>query len=175
MSLGKLARRFFVPSSLVSLYYFIKFGCKISLRAEVELSPWLKIGKNTRIGSFTKIKASSGPLEIGSNCSVGVGCSIGSGKGGLFIGDDCLIGSNVSIIGSSYKFDDVNIPMRLQGFNSKGVKIGNDVFIGNGACINHGAVIGSGVVVAPNSLVTGRIPENSIIQGAPAKVVFVRR
>ncbi len=38
-----------------------------------------------------------------------------------------------------------------------------------------GAQVGDGVIVAPNSVVSGRIPDNAIVQGNPAKVVFTRR
>jgi acetyltransferase-like isoleucine patch superfamily enzyme len=31
------------------------------------------------------------------------------------------------------------------------------------------------VIVAANSVVAGKIPDNAIVQGNPAKVVFIRR
>ena len=100
MEIGKVIRRFLIPSVFVSLYYWLKFGCKISPRAEVELSSNLRIGRNTNIGSFSKIKVSDGPLTIGKNVSIAVGCDIGSGEKGIVIGDDCLIGPHVNIIGN---------------------------------------------------------------------------
>ncbi len=175
MKISKLIRRFFIPSIVVSVYYFLKYRCKVSTRAEVELNSNLVIGKNTQISSFTKIKASDGPLVIGRDCSIGTGSSIGSQAGGIYIGNDCLIGNNVCIIGNSYKFDKLDVPFRIQGHKSIGVKIADNVFIGSGAVINDGVEIGSGAMVTPNSFVTGKIPENAIVQGAPAKVVFIRR
>ena len=44
MNAGSFARRFLVPRWGVSLYYFLKYRCRVSTRAEVELSPFLKIG-----------------------------------------------------------------------------------------------------------------------------------
>ena len=175
MIITKLIRRFLVPSIVVSVYYFFKYRCKISARAEVELSSNLVIGKNTQISSFTKIKASDGPLVIGRDCSIAAGTNIGSATGGVYIGNDCLIGNNVSIIGNTYKFDQLDVPFRIQGHKSIGVKIADNVFIGSGAVINDGAEIGMGAIVVPNSFVTGKIPENAIVQGAPAKVIFIRR
>ena len=70
MQVSKIARRFLVPSSIVSIIYGIKYGCLISHRAEVELSKNLTIGKRTQIGSFTKIKASDGKLDIGEDCFI---------------------------------------------------------------------------------------------------------
>ena len=37
------------------------------------------------------------------------------------------------------------------------------------------ADIGPGTIVTPNSVVSSRLPENSIAQGNPAKVIFTRR
>lgn len=34
-----------------------------------------------------------------------------------------------------------------------------------------GTEIGSGVIVAPNSVVSSRIPKNTIIMGDPAKII----
>ncbi len=175
MNLPLMARRFLVPHCLVSLYYFIKFGCKVSLRAEVELSPLLEIGRRTEISSFTKIKASHGPLRIGANCFVGVGCFIASHQGGVVIGDDCLISPNVTILSNNYNYQRLDIPIWRQGSTSKGVRIGNDVWIGSGACVLDGALIGSGVIIAPNSVVSGTIPDLAVVQGNPARVIFTRR
>jgi virginiamycin A acetyltransferase len=55
------------------------------------------------------------------------------------------------------------------------VRIGNDVWIGSGACVLDGARIGSGVIVAPNSVVSGTIPDQAVVQGNPARVIFTRR
>jgi acetyltransferase-like isoleucine patch superfamily enzyme len=135
----------------------------------------LRIGAGTKIGSFTKIKASEGPLEIGAEVSISVGCDISSGASGVFIGDDCLISSHVHIIGNNYNYDRIDIPIRLQGTSSKGIRIGSNVWVGAGACILDGSLIGDGVIVTPLSVVSSRIPENTIIQGNPAKIIFKRR
>lgn len=82
-----------------------------------------------------------------------------------------MIGPNTSIIGNSYKYDRVDVPIQEQGITSKGIKIGNNVQIGAGTCIVHGTEIGSGVIVAPNSVVSSRIPKNTIIMGDPAKII----
>lgn len=175
MTLNKIIRRFLVPSPLITLIYLVKYKCKVSPRSEVELSPLLKIGKGTQISSFCKIKATDGPLEIGAKVSIGTNCFISSDKGGVTIGDYAMIGPNVTIIGNNYKYDKLDVPIYLQDKTSKGVKIGNNVWLGAGAAILDGATIGDGAIVAPNSVVSGRISENVIVQGSPAKKVFQRR
>jgi acetyltransferase-like isoleucine patch superfamily enzyme len=175
MELGKVVRRFLVPSVVVTAIYAFKYGCLISPRAEVELSPLLKVGKGTQVGSFTKIKASDGPMDIGHSSSIGNNCFITADFGGVSIGEYAMIASNVSIIGANYRYDDLEKPICQQEKTSKGIQIGRNVWIGAGTVVLDGSVIGDGVIVAPNSVVTGKLPDNVIAQGDPATVVFERR
>lgn len=171
-----LLRRFLLPPPAVSLLYFFRFGALVSPRAEIDYSPWVVLGRKTRIGSFSKIKASDGPLRIGARVDIATGCFITSHSQGIAIGDDTLIGPHVCIICSHYRFDRLDQTFREQGAASdKGVTIGCNVMIGAGACLLEGADIGDGVIVAPHSVVTSRIPANTIVKGDPARVVFQRR
>lgn len=175
MSPAKLVQRFLLPSFVVSLIYAFRFGALISHRAEVELSPLLKLGKRTKISSFTKIKASDGPLTIGERVSIGTGCFIHASSGGVTIGDDSMISPNVSIVGNNYRYDRLDIPIQQQEAVSKGISIGKDVWIGVGCAILDGASIGDHVIVAPNAVVSAAIPAKAIVSGNPAKTVFSRR
>ena len=167
-------QRFFLPAPIVTIVYYFKYKCKISPRAEVELSSLLTVGRDTQISSFCKVKATNGPLVIGSDVSVGSGSFISSDKMGVRIGDHCLIGPNVTITGNNYRYDRLDVPICKQGTTSKGIKIGSDVWIGAGACILDGADIGNGVIVTPNSVVSTKVPDNSVVQGNPAKAIFMR-
>ena len=175
MKLSVFARRFLVPAPFVSLWYLFKFGCLISFRSEVELSPNLKIGRKTVIGAFSKIKADRGPVVIGEQVDIAAGCQIFVGEGGITIGRDSLIGPNVTIVGVNYSYDSLDVPLRLQARQSKGIVVGPNVWVGAGACILDGTSIGTGVIVTPNSVVSAKIPANAIVQGNPAKVIFIRR
>jgi len=169
-----IIQRFLIPSPVVSIYYLIKFGCKISPKAEVEFSKYLRIGEKSQISSFTKIKATHGYVNIGRNVDIGPGCFISSHEKGIHIGDDCLIGPHVCIVAGNYNFDRIDITMRQQGSVSKGIKIGNDVWVGAGACILDGAEIGNGVIVSANSVVSTKVSDYSVIIGNPARVVLKR-
>ena len=57
MNIRSFVRRFLLPRWCISLFYFLKYRCRISPRAEVEMSPLLRIGPHSEISSFTKIKA----------------------------------------------------------------------------------------------------------------------
>jgi acetyltransferase-like isoleucine patch superfamily enzyme len=173
-ALSLLVRRFLIPRSLLSLYYFWKFRARISPRAEVELSPNLIFGKKTTVGSFTKIKADKGPLVIGERSSFANGCFIGSGPAGLRIGRNLVCGPNVTIVPSNYVFEDKDVHLADQGHTSKGIRIGNDVWIGAGSTILDGAEIGDNTVIVAGSVVDGRFPSGSMLRGNPAEIVARR-
>jgi acetyltransferase-like isoleucine patch superfamily enzyme len=176
MRAATVLRRFLVPRAWITLRAYLRFGCLVSLRSEVELTPHLAIGKGSSIGSFTKVKSADGPFTIGRNVDIATGCFLTSYAGGVVIGDDCLIGPNVSIVGNNYDYQDLKIPIRLQAKTSdRGIRIGANVWIGAGCVLLEGAEIGSGSILAPNSVVSCAIPENSIVQGNPGKVIFTRR
>ncbi|MFQ5561211.1 MAG: acyltransferase [Nitrospinota bacterium] len=175
MKLRTVFFRFFIPTFVVTIYYAIRFRAKVSLRSEVELSSFITLGEKTSIGSFSKVKASDGPLTIGRNVAISNGCSIFSHGEGIKIGDDCLISPNVSLISTNYIYSDLNRPIRVQGSRSRGIIVKNNVWVGTGVVILDGAHIGSGTIIAPNSVVSTKIPDNVIVQGNPAKVIFTRR
>lgn len=172
---AKLVQRFLLPSFVITLIYAFRFSAMVSPRAEVELSPLLKLGKGAKISSFTKVKVTDGPMTIGARVSIGSGCFLHAGSAGVSIGDDSLISPNVSIVGSNYRYDRLDVPIQQQGDISKGIVIGNDVWIGVGCAILDGAVIGDHAIVAPNAVVSGRVAENVIVAGNPAKPIFTRR
>jgi UDP-3-O-[3-hydroxymyristoyl] glucosamine N-acyltransferase len=128
LTAGKVVRRFLIPSIGVTLILYVRHGALVSPRAEVELSPLLRIGRRAKVASFSKIKAGNGPLTIGAGTAIAAGCFIAAGKAGTHIGDGCLIGANCTIVSNTYRFDDLNVPFFGQGEDSKGTVIGNNVF-----------------------------------------------
>jgi serine O-acetyltransferase len=50
-------------------------------------------------------------------------------------------------------------------------KIGNHVYIGAGAVVLGPITIGDNVVIGANSVVVNNIPSNSLVVGAPAKII----
>jgi acetyltransferase-like isoleucine patch superfamily enzyme len=173
-SVGLVVRRFLVPSFVVSLYALVRFRSAVSTRAEVELSPNLKLGRKTTVSSFTKIKATDGRVVTGERCGFGTGCFIAASEGGVELGDNVICGPNVSIIASNYRYERLDMPLEEQGVTSRGVRIGNNVWIGANSVVLDGSVIGDNSIVAAGSVVNRRFPPNSIIQGNPAKVILRR-
>lgn len=55
--------------------------------------------------------------------------------------------------------------------DAKPVKIGNNVFVGIDAMILMGTEIGSNVIIGAKSVVFGKIPDNCVVAGNPAKII----
>jgi acetyltransferase-like isoleucine patch superfamily enzyme len=174
LSTSSLIRRFLIPQWVTNIYYMLKYRCFISLKAEVELSKNLILGRGVTISSFTKIKATNGVLDIGKETAFAISCFLDADGAGIKIGDYCIFGPSVNIISSNYIYEKLDIPFKKQGFVSKGVRIGNNVWVGAGTTILDGTVLGDNTIVVANSLLNRRYPADSILQGNPAKVILNR-
>lgn len=127
-------------------------------------------GKNVNIQRKAAI---SSKLSIGNNSGVGVGARIG---GRAYIGDNVNMGMECVIITQNHAHSRTDIPMQQQGVEEeKPVYIGNDVWIGDRVMIMPGAHIGDGVIVAAGAVVTGSVPDYSIVGGVPAKIIRYRK
>lgn len=133
----------------------------------------VSIGKNTTIECSGSLKSLGKGLTIGNNVGLGThgfwGCA-----GGIKIGDNTIFGNYVSLHSENHNFTQSSIPIRLQGVNRKGIKIGKDCWIGAKATILDGTDLGDGCIVAAGSVVRGTIPPYSIIGGVPAKIIKTR-
>ena len=170
----QILQRFLVPQFIVTLVCMFRSRSMVSPKAEVELSPHLKLGKGVVISSFCKFKATDSPLEVGAGSGFATGCFVSSHGWGIEIGDDCVFGPNVCITSSNYQTELNGVPYKNQGMTSKGIKIGRNVWVGSSVTILDGSVVGDNCVIVANSLVNRRFPPNCIIQGNPAKILLKR-
>lgn len=130
----------------------------------------VSIGKGTSIVCTGSIRQLGKGLKVGKNVGLGDMCHYGC-AGGIEIGDDTIVGIYVTMHSENHNFKDPKIPIRLQGVNHKGIKIGKDCWIGAKATILDGSVIGNGCIVAAGAVVTGIFPDNCILAGVPAKII----
>lgn len=177
MKKGKLLKglmRVGTPGILVTAYFFLKSRAQVSTRAEVDMSSNITLGRSCVIGSFSKVKASEGPLVIGDRGGIANGCFISAGAKGIFIGNNFICGPNVNIVGQAYVYREKNKHLEDQGIVSRGIKIGSNVWVGSGSTITDGAVIGDNTIVVAGSLVNRKYPHDVILQGSPAKIILRR-
>ena len=113
-------------------------------------------------------------LKIGNNSGIGINCHV---PADLHIGNDVMMGSEVLIISQNqnHRFDDVDIPMRLQGYrDSNPVVIEDNVWIGARVIILPGIKIGCGAVIGAGAIVTKDVPPFAICIGNPARIIRYR-
>ncbi len=173
--LGKRVKFFNLPK--------IQFGKFMKLGNDVYLSALGKdgivFGNNVSIGSFSRVIVSTtldnlgNHIKLGSNVGIGEFAYLG-GAGGLTIGDDCIVGQYLSCHPENHNHEDLSSPIRHQGVNRKGIKIGQNCWIGSKVTILDGVEVGSGCIIAAGSVVNKSFPDNSIIGGVPAKLIKTR-
>lgn len=113
-------------------------------------------------------------FEIGESTSIGSYSRI-SGLGPVKIGRNCLIAPHVGIFPSNHNYLDLDRPINAQGFNFKGIEIGDDCWLGSGVKVLDGVTIGEGCVVGAGAVVNKSLPPYSLAVGVPAKVIGNRR
>lgn len=111
-----------------------------------------------------------GVVSIGQNTFINRGCYIAC-REEVEIGSNCLIGEYVSIHDENHVISREERPLLDKGYTTSPIKIGNNVWIGAKATILPGVIIGSNAVVGANSVVTKSVPPNTVVAGAPARVL----
>ncbi len=140
------------------------------------ISKTAKIGNNVKIWHFTYI---GDRVEIGDNVTIGslthvdYDVKIGDNtkiEGLVYIPPLSRIGKNVFIGPSAVLTNDPYPPSKKLA----GVTIKDEAVIGAKAVIKAGVNIGKGSVVAMGSVVTRNIPDQVVVKGIPAKVMYSR-
>ena len=139
----------------------------------------VRIGNNFTLGRNGIVECTGVYTELGEGLSIGDNVGISpnaflSVRGELSIGSDTIIGPGVSIITENHNFDRLDIPVRLQGANRKGIRIGRNVWIGANVTILDGVTIGDNAILAAGCVVTRDVAGNGIYGGVPAKLIRMR-
>jgi acetyltransferase-like isoleucine patch superfamily enzyme len=88
------------------------------------------------------------------------------------IGDHCMLANGCFVTDASHRYDDPELPITWQGFESKGpTTIGDNCWLGANVVVTSGVSIGERCVVGANSVVTKDVEPFSIVAGAPARVL----
>ena len=110
-------------------------------------------------------------IVIKSNTGIGMGATL-SAMRRIVIGEHVMLARNVYISDHAHAFEDMNLPIALQGIAKVGeVEIGDSTWLGQNACVLPGVRIGRHCVVGSNSVVTHDVPDFCVAAGVPAKVI----
>jgi acetyltransferase-like isoleucine patch superfamily enzyme len=140
----------------------------------------INVGNNVSIGKNTTIECSGTIQNIGAGLKIGSGVGLGTHgffgcAGGVEIGDNTIFGNFVSVHSENHNYSDLKIPIKLQGVNRLGIKIGENCWIGAKVTILDGVIIESGCIIAAGSvLARGVYKCNGIYGGIPAKLLKSR-
>jgi len=146
-------------------------GCSIATGVRVRATDGARaiFGSGVSIDRYADITAKFGDLAIGDGTYIGQFAVI-CAREKITIGPDCLIAEHVTVRDQDHGFG-VGLKTITAGFTTAPVEIGQNVWIGAKTTITKGVKIGDNSVVGANSVVTGDVPPNTIVAGAPACVL----
>jgi acetyltransferase-like isoleucine patch superfamily enzyme len=164
------ARRFarFGEGSVVQFPPTVIYG-----EQRIEVGAGTTIGQNASISAGMPVNAEvAGPpiITIGDRCTLGKGIGI-VGHERIVIGDDIWTGHYVYITDQNHGYESIDEPIGTQLWKNDPVEIGSDSWLGHGAIVLPGTRIGRHVVVAAGAVVTGSVPDFSVVAGVPARVI----
>ncbi len=130
----------------------------------------LRIGEGTLLEPGCWLTMAPGALiEIGAGCFLNRNTMLAA-QGSIEIGDHTMFANGCFVSDAEHRYDDPDIPVTWQGFNSKGpVQIGSNCWFGVNCVVTSGVAIGDRCVVGANSVVTGDVAAGTIVAGAPAR------
>jgi len=134
----------------------------------------VSLGKRSVIECTGSLRHLGKGIIVGNNVGLGRDCFYGC-AGGIEIGDDTIFGNFVSLHSENHNAESLSIPIRLQGVNHKGIKVGRNCWIGAKVTILDGVEISDGCIIAAGAVVTaGFYPPDTIFGGIPARALKKR-
>ena len=107
-------------------------------------------------------------LVLGDNCFINFGCVIDETFCWLIeIGDNVTLAPHVHILAH-----DASTKRTLGYTKLGGVKINDNVFVGARTIILPGVEIGENSIIGAGSVITKDVPDNVVVAGNPAKILF---
>lgn len=100
---------------------------------------------------------------------LGEGVRIVAYDEGVTIGENCLVASGCIFITRTHIYESKNTPISSQGYASRRISVGDDVWFGFNCVILPGVSVGTGAIIAANSVVTRDVPSYTVYGGAPAR------
>jgi acetyltransferase-like isoleucine patch superfamily enzyme len=139
----------------------------------VNIDDNVSIGRGTIIQCTGVLKNLGEGIKIGRNTGISPNAFFGA-QGGIIIGENVIMGPGVSFHSENHIYEDIHIPIRLQGEIRKGIVVEDNCWIGAKCTILDGVRIGKGSIIAAGSVVTRDVLEESVVGGIPAKLIKKR-
>jgi acetyltransferase-like isoleucine patch superfamily enzyme len=147
-------------------------GCTFKVRGGDESG--IFVGKGAFIGRGALLNTRGGQVHVLEHANIGPHVLIGT-YGRLTIGRYCILAAFSYIGGLNHRSDRTDLPIALQGIDSKGgVTIEDEAWIGAGAVVLDGVRVGRGAIVGAGAVVTRDVPAYAVVTGIPARVVRFR-
>ena len=145
-------------------------GAIVRPRTRMDVVPWNKfeLGEDSTIEDFSAINNGVGPVIIGDRTKIGLSNTI---IGPVIIGNDIRLAQNITISGLNHNYEDVSLPIHVQGVSTAQIVIEDESWIGANVVIVPGVTVGKHSIVAAGSVVTKNIPEYSVAAGNPARIL----
>jgi acetyltransferase-like isoleucine patch superfamily enzyme len=145
-------------------------GSRIRPRTRMDVVPWNKfeLGIDSTIEDFSAINNGVGPVIIGDRTKIGLSNTI---IGPVTIGNDVRLAQNITLSGLNHNYEDVSLPIHVQGVYTAPITVEDDCWIGANVVAVAGVTIGKHSIVAAGSIVTKNIPPYSVAVGNPARVI----
>lgn len=127
---------------------------------------------NARIEGITSYEGVDYSPEIilDDNCTVQQNIHLTCAKR-VYIGKYTAIAANVTITDIHHPYEDISIPIEKQRLLVDPVSIGSECKIYNNAIILPGTTIGKHCTIGANSVVSGNIPDYSVVVGIPGRII----
>ena len=109
-------------------------------------------------------------ITIGDRTTIGRGCMLNA-RIGIHLDHDVTIAPNVYITDHNHLYGDPETPIGRQWLEEAPVRIGPGCWLATNVVILPGTTLGRQVTVAAGAVVSGDIPDHSVVAGVPGKVV----
>lgn len=155
-----------------------KVSSAIEIRGRQDFAKYIELSKGCVLERDCSIWIAD---EVGADPKLTLGDRVYCGRNvylgsyyPISIGQDSLIGAYSYLISGNHRFKDIQIPIRLQGYQGAPIKIGGDVWIGCHVVILPGVTIGDGAVIAAGAVVNKDVPAYEVWGGIPARKISTR-
>jgi acetyltransferase-like isoleucine patch superfamily enzyme len=160
-------RRFFAfgPDSLIDRPVWLYGTRQMSVGAGVIIlrGAWLAVERVAW--------SEPGPiLDIRDGVALRVGCTISAAES-VLIEEDVSMGAGATVIDSRHTWEGEYRNSLYNSVASAPVRVGRGTWVADRATVAAGSDIGEQCAIGPNSTVSGKVPDFSIVLGNPGRVV----